>query len=86
MVFSPRIRVGFKVFHRAYLEGGNYYVFAVIEPIVDFSVKLDLETISNYVRDVVPSETYFTYKPEHSKKASLVVLEGIRSENGKRVA
>ena len=86
MVFSPQIRVGFKVFHRAYLERDNYYVFAVIEPVVAFSVKLDLETISNYVQDFGSSKTYFTYKPEYSKKASLVVLEGISSENGKRVA
>jgi hypothetical protein len=86
MVFSPQIRVGFKVFHRAYLEGGNYYVFAVIEPVVTFSVKLDLETISSYVQDVGPGKTYFTYKPEDSKMASLVILEGISSENGKRVA
>ena len=86
MVFSPQIRVGFKVFHRAYLERDNYYVFAVIEPVVAFSVKLDLETISNYVQDFGPSEAYFTYKSECSKKASLVVLERISSENGKRVA
>jgi len=86
MVFSPQIRVGFKVFHRAYLERDNYYVFAVIEPVVAFSVKLDLETISDYVRDFGSSEAYFTHKPEYSKKASLVVLEGISSENGKRVA
>jgi len=86
MVFNPQIRVGFKVFHRAYLERDNYYVFAVIEPVVAFSVKLDLETISNYVQDFGSSEAYFTYKSECSKKASLVVLERISSENGKRVA
>jgi hypothetical protein len=86
MVFSPQIRVGFKVFHRAYLERDNYYVFAVIEPVAAFSVKLDLETISNYVQDFGSSKAYFTYKPERSKKASLVVLEGISNENGKKLA
>ena len=86
MVLSPQIRIGFKIFHRAYLERDQYYVFAVIEPVVTFSVKLDLEAISNYVQDFGSSKAYFTYKPERSKKASLVVLEGISSENGKRLA
>ena len=88
MVFNPQIRLGFRLFHRAYLEADNYYIFAVIEPILDFRIELNLKTLSYYMQNIEYNnyKVYFTYKPESERESKHFILKGISEEGGKKVA